>query len=204
MFVNPNSAVDQKDIYTPMTHEAESLPNEILDEIDAHADTLDVVQQGKKLSMGMEIVNMGLGLEGAMNAKLAAKNKELEPLYENVKLITEFLDHAEYAMNNTKGDQINMQEHSALLEKVRPLIPERTRKLIPFNKGTYHRKELTWMCNVFLRHKDTEISTQIDRKTKEATDIYKNLEQSIPMLKDILKRWLDLQERMVGKQIPRS
>jgi hypothetical protein len=197
-----NQVWNKPNSFIPNTTETNDLPPEILEEIDAHADTLSVPEQMKKLNMGVELANMGIGLEKATNEKMAAKNKEIAALYENVKLITGFLSAAENEMNTQQGDKINMHNHTQKIGQIKELLPDATKKLIKTD-STYNRKELLWLCSVFLRHKDTDIAPQIERKTKEQTDIYKNVEQIMPMIRDILKKWLDLQERMVGKQIPR-
>jgi hypothetical protein len=198
-----NQVWNKPNSFIPNTPETNDLPPEILEEIDAHADTLSVPEMVKKLDLGIELVNLGLGLEKATDAKLVAKNKEIEALYQQLTPISEFLDGAFHQMAITKGDKINMTAYSSQLEKIRPLIPEKTRKLLSFDTGTYDRKELEHMCRIFTRHKDTEIAPKIERRSKEFTDIYKNMEQIFPMLRDIVKKYLDLQERWVGKQIPR-
>ena len=161
--------------------ETNELPPELAAEADQHREEVGVHSYFTKLALDQEKY---------VHGKIGMKNTEIQALYDQLETITDFLDASNRKLVDTKGDEIHMQEHSQLLEKVTALLPEKTRKLIQ-NKGIFKRQELEWICRVFTRHMDTNTTHKIDGLTKDVSDLYKQLEQLIPMLRDLMKRYLD-------------
>lgn len=133
---------------------------------------------------------LGIDLEAARDNKAGMKLNEVRELRNKLGTITTFLDKANYALKNTTSNDIQLTEHADLLFEVKKMLPEHASKLIG-DRSTFKRHEVEWLCQMFTRKIDTEISPQIDELKDEVFDIMQMFDKILPILKDLLKKYDD-------------
>jgi hypothetical protein len=193
-----NNPWNQINPLTPTTPATNELPPELVVEAEENVRSVNVRYQ---------MAQLGVAIEQAQEGKIKANNKEVREMRNQLSTISDFLDNAHHAMLTTKGDKIEMQQHSKLIEQVVALLPEKTRLLLKDKSGsntsTFNRKELEWVCQVCTREMDSSITPRINELQDDNHDIMELLTKLLPLLKEIIKKYDDSVSRMIQQAIPR-
>lgn len=157
------------------------LPRELEIESKEHYGTMNIRPYFSKLAVEQEKLRDG---------KILMKNQEVRTLRNQISTITDFLDHANYELKNTHGDQIHMTKHSALLEELKKIVPEHAAKLIG-DRSIFNRREVEMMCQMFTRKIDSDLVPKIDELKDDILDIMQLLDKILPLLKELVKKYDD-------------
>ena len=129
--------------------------------------------------------------EKLRDGKIGMKNEDMRALRDKLKMITNFLDEANYQLMKTNGNEIQMTEHADLLFDMKKMLSPEAAKIVEKANGKFQRRELEWLCQMLTRKMDSEIIPEIDELKDEIFDIMQLLDKILPILKELGKKYDD-------------
>jgi hypothetical protein len=167
--------------------QSNQLPEELAIEAKNNYGDINVRPFFAKLAMDQEKLRDG---------KIGMKNEELRTLRNKLSTITDFLDKANYELINTNGNtiQMNGDGNANLMFEIKKILPPNSNalKLIEEANGSkFERRKLEWLCQMFTRQIDSEITPQIDELKDDIFDIMQLLDKILPILKELGKKYDD-------------
>lgn len=146
------------------------------------------------------IAELVLNEEKVRNGKIHEKLSVLEQRRDDLKSIHAFLEVASGKLSEN-SKTVNFADHSAKVEKIRPLLGELTGKLL--DKNELSRREVETVVEVLTRRQDGEIYPEIEKLQDEVSDISEKLNLILGILKEVSKRYDDHIANIIRGQIPR-
>jgi hypothetical protein len=141
-------------------------------------------------------VQIGMAQEQIRDGKLNDKIQELRAQRANLADITKFLDIVNaQTKTNPNAKEISLTGENELTDRLYKILPdERLKK----DKLTLIEAEL--LCHAMTRESDQNITPNIQELTTDMTHIIEDLDKILPILKELMKSYDDLINRINNKQ----
>ena len=140
-------------------------------------------------------VKIGLAQEQLRDGKLNAKSHELRQERENLDTITKFLDQVNSDLKtNPTAKEVSLIGHNELTEKLFRLLPDARLK-----QPKLTRTEAELLCHALTRYQDQRVTPNIQELTNDMTHIIEDLDKILPILKELMKSYDDLINRINNK-----
>ncbi len=138
-------------------------------------------------------VKLGLAQEALRDKKLSASNQELHRLRGQLDTITTFLGEVQEQL--AKGNEVRLTGKNELTDKLHEILPDERLK-----KTKLTRSEAELLCHALTRKSENHITPDIEDLSNDMTHIIEDLDKILPILKDLMKAYDDLINRINNKQ----
>ncbi len=151
---------------------------------------------------------LALEQEKLRDGKMMMKIQEVEKLHGQLEAIHDFLNVAKNALNEhaIKGiasDEIDLRQHSATIDKIRPLLASAPYLAKIVENNMPHKKMLETLCEAMTRKIDGVINPKIEKLQDEVTDLREFLNLVMPLLKELMKKYDEHINNIIRLSIPR-
>jgi len=140
------------------------------------------------------IVKIGIAQEDLRDGRINAKSQELRQQRANLQTITTFLGKVEEMKSNPNAKELQLAGEHQLMDKLYEIFPDQRLK-----KDKLTRSEAEMLYHAFTRHCDQEIHPNMQELTSDITHIIEDSDKIFPILKELLKAYDDLINRMNNK-----
>jgi hypothetical protein len=140
-------------------------------------------------------VKIGLAQEQLRDGKLYDKSHELRQQRANLADITKFLEIVNTELKtkpNTK--EVHLTGNNELTDRLYQILQDER-----FKKDKLTRTEAELLCHAMTRHSDQQITPNIQELTTDMTHIIEDLDKILPILKELMKSYDDLINRINNK-----
>jgi hypothetical protein len=138
-------------------------------------------------------VKLGLAQEAIRDGKISMSNKELNRLNGQLQTINEFLEEVEGQL--LRGNKVNFAGKNQLTDKLYEILPHNLLK-----KSELTRAEAELLSHAMTRRSENHISPDIEQLTNDMTHIIEDLDKILPILKELMKAYDDLINRINNRQ----
>jgi hypothetical protein len=138
-------------------------------------------------------VKLGMVQEAIRDKKLTANNKELQHLRGQLDTITTFLGEVQNQLKN--GNHVDLTGKNELTDKLHEILPDKRLK-----ETKLSRSDAELLCHALTRKSENHITPDIEDLTNDMTHIIEDLDKILPILKDLMKAYDDLINRINNKQ----
>jgi len=181
------SGVSSQPSFEPIEPALEQLPPDLEALADKHYSDCNVRSYFVKIGMAQEQMRDG---------KLNDKMQELRAQRANLNDITTFLDHVNTEIKtNPNAREISLTGHNELTDRLYKILPDERLK-----KDKLTRTEAELLCHAMTRKSDQDITPNIQEITTDMTHIIEDLDKILPILKELMKSYDDLINRINNKQ----
>ena len=141
-------------------------------------------------------VKIGLAQEQLRDRKLNEKSHDLRQQRANLQTLTLFMDKVNTDLKtNPSAKEVQLAGHHELMDKLYEIFPDQRLK-----KDKLTRVEAELLLHALTRHGDQEITPAIQELTNDMTHIIEDLDKILPILKELMKAYDDLINRINNKQ----
>ncbi len=141
-------------------------------------------------------VKIGMAQEQIRDGKLNDKMQELRAQRANLNDITNFLDMVNaHFKTNPNAKEILLTGENELTDRLYKILPDERLK-----KNNLTRIEAELLCHAMTRESDQNITPNIQEITTDMTHIIEDLDKILPILKELMKAYDDLINRINNKQ----
>ena len=137
-------------------------------------------------------VKLGMAQEAIRDGKIATSNKELNRLNGQLQTINEFLEEVQGQL--LKGDKVSLVGKNQLVDELRKILPHAL-----LEKTELTRAEAGLLSHAMTRRSENHISPDIEQLTNDMTHIIEDLDKILPILKELMKSYDDLINRINNK-----
>ena len=176
--LQPTSLIDQR------INDAQVLPPELEAVAEKHYSDCNIRPY---------IARLAIEQEAYRNGKVMSTHQEIVKLRDNFKTITDFLDHVHTQLQNG-GKSVSLEGMSTLTDKLYELLPDKRLKGLSLT-----RQDAEHLSIVLTRKSERDITPQINELTVRATHLLEDLDKILPLLKEIMKAYDDLINRINNK-----
>jgi hypothetical protein len=141
------------------------------------------------------LVKIGMAQEQLRDGRLNDKNQELRKERANLQTITNFLDKVNSDLRtNPNAKEVHLAGNHEPIDKLYEILPDARLK-----KEKLTRTEAELLCHALTRHSDQQITPNIQELTTDMTHIIEDLDKILPILKELMKSYDDLINRINNK-----
>jgi hypothetical protein len=138
-------------------------------------------------------VKLGMAQEAIRDQKLTASNIELKRMRGQLDTITTFLGEVQDQLK--KGNHVDLTGKNELTDKLHEILPDKRLK-----ETKLSRSDAELLCHALTRKSENHITPDIEDLTNDMTHIIEDLDKILPILKDLMKAYDDLINRINNKQ----
>ena len=140
-------------------------------------------------------VKIGMAQEQIRDGKLYDKTKELREQRGQLADLTKFLDIVNaHVKTNPNAKEIPLTGDNELTDRLYKILPDERLK-----KDKLTRTEAELLCHAMTRKSDQDITPNIQDITTDMTHIIEDLDKILPILKELMKAYDDLINRINNK-----
>jgi hypothetical protein len=140
-------------------------------------------------------VKIGLAQEQLRDGKLYEKSHELRQQRTDLADITNFLEIVNTELKTKpSAKEVYLTGNNELTDRLYKILPDERLK-----KDKLTRTEAELLCHAMTRHSDQQITPNIQELTTDMTHIIEDLDKILPILKELMKSYDDLINRINNK-----